>query len=217
MNLSMNQTGVTLDLGVQAFRHNTIGADFATIVGSFGIRGEAGLRIPAKENRDEVYTPETDLRYVLGIDRSFGNFNLMVQYIGQWVHDFTDMPDLMLFDESGEIPIIDSSMYYLIPDMLNEQVHGFNRLIYGQTHRVSHTFSVRPSVALFHSTVNAEVYLMYNISTEDLMVMPKLSYSISDNWKITLGGQYFSGPENSLNDLVSPVFNSGFLELKWSF
>ena len=127
------------------------------------------------------------------------------------------MPDLMLFDKSGEIPIIDSSMYYLIPDMLNEQVHGFNRLIYGQTHRVSHTFSARPSVSLFHSTVNAEVYLMYNINTEDLMVMPKLSYSISDNWKITIGGQYFTGPANSLNDLVGPVFNAGFLELRWSF
>ena len=217
INLSINQAGLTLDLGTEAFRHNTIGADFATIAGGFGIRGETALRIPAKENRDEVYTPETDLRYVLGVDRSFGNFSLMVQYIGQWVPDFTDMPDLMLLDESGEMPIIDSSNYYLIPDILNEQIHGFNRLIYGQTHRVSHTFSVRPALTLFHSTVNAEIYLMYNLTTEELMVMPKLAYGITDNLKLTLGGQYFSGPENSLNDFVAPVFNSGFLELKWSF
>jgi hypothetical protein len=216
-NLSMNLSGLTLDLEAKAFRHNTIGADFATMAGSFGIRGEAALRIPVKGDRNEVYTPNADLRYVLGIDRSFGNFNIMAQYIGQWVNDFADMPDLMLFDKSDAFPIPDSSMYDLIPGILNEQIHGFNRLIYGQTHRVSHTFSIRPSLALFHSTVNAEAFLMYNLSTEELTIMPKLSYSLSDNWKITLGGQYFSGPENTLNDIAGPVFNGGFLELRWSF
>jgi hypothetical protein len=215
--LNMSLSGLTLDLGAKAFRHNTIGIDFSTIAGTFGIRGEAGLRIPANQYRDEVYTPETDLRYVLGIDRSFGNFTLMLQYIGQWVPDFTNMPDLMMFNESGGFTLPDSSMYYLIPDILEEQIHGFNRLIYGQTHRVSHTVSARPSVALLYNTLNAEVYCMYNISTEELTVMPKISYNISDNLKISAGGQYFSGPKNTLNDLVGPVFNSGFLELKWSF
>jgi hypothetical protein len=70
---------------------------------------------------------------------------------------------------------------------------------------------------MLHSTLNAEVFCMYNLSTEELMVMPKISYNISDNWKISVGGQYFSGPENTLNNMVGPVFNSGFLELKWSF
>jgi hypothetical protein len=217
ISLDLNLSGLTLDLGAEAFRHNTLGVDFATSAGGFGIRGEAGLRIPVKDYRDEVFTPETDLRYVLGVDRSFGNFNMMIQYIGQWVPDFTDMPELMLFDESGELPLIDTSMYYLIPEILKEQIHGFNRLIYGQTHRLSHTISGRPSVALLYNTLNAEVICMYNLSTEELMVMPKISYNITDNWKISVGAQYFSGPENTLNDIVSPVFNGGFLEFRWSF
>jgi len=217
ISLDMNLSGLTLDLGAEAFRHNTLGVDFATSAGGFSIRGEAGLRIPFKDYRDEVFTPETDLRYVLGVDRSFGNFNMMIQYIGQWVPDFTDMPELILFDESGELPLIDTSMYYLIREILKEQIHGFNRLIYGQTHRLSHTISGRPSVALLYNTLNAEVFCMYNLSTEELMVMPKISYNITDNWKISVGAQYFSGPENTLNDIVGPLFNSGFLELKWSF
>ena len=217
VSLSMNLNGLFLNLGAEAFRHNTIGADFSTSAVGFSIRGEAGLRIPAKKFRDEIFTPGTDLRYVFGIDRSFGNFNFMVQYIGQWVPNFTDMPQLMLFNKSDEFPLIDTSMYEMMTEILQEQIHGFNRLIYGQTHRISHSFSVRPSIALFHSILNAEVFCMYNLSTEELMVMPKLSYYISDNWKITLGGQYFSGPTNTLNDIVAPVFNAGFLELKWSF
>jgi len=217
LSLSMNPTGLSLDLGAQAFRHNTFGVDFATMTGTFGIRGEAALRIPTHKYIDEVYTPKTDLRYVLEIDRSFGNFSLMLQYIGQWVPDFTDMPVLMLFDDSGELPIIDSSTYYLIPGILKQQISGFNRLIYGQTHRVSHTVSCRPSVTLLHSTLNAEIYGMYNTSTEELTIMPKISYSINDDWKISVGGQYFSGPKNTLNDMVGTVFNSGYIELKRSF
>jgi hypothetical protein len=217
VNLSMNRNGLFLDLGAEAFRHNTIGADFSTSAGGFSIRGEAGLRIPAKRSLGKIFTPETDLRYVLGIDRSFGNFNLMLQYTGQWVPDFTDMPQLMLFNGSDGPLLFDTSMYEMITEILHEQIHGFNRLIYGQTHRVSHSFSVRPSISLFHGILSAEAFCMYNLSTEELMVMPKLSYNISDNWKITSGGQYFSGPENTLNDIVGPVFNAGFLELKWSF
>jgi hypothetical protein len=217
LSLSMSMSGLSLDLGAKAFRHNTIGIDFAAQAGSFGIRGEAALRIPTSKYQDEIYTPDTDLRYVFGVDRSFGNFNFMIQYIGQWVPGFTDMPELMLFNDSGGFILPDTSMYNLIPDILKEQIHGFNRLIYGQTHRVSHTISGRPSIAMLHSTLNAEVFCMYNLSTEELMVMPKISYNISDNWKISVGGQYFSGPENTLNNMVGPVFNSGFLELKWSF
>jgi hypothetical protein len=187
------------------------------MAGSFGIRGEAALRIPTEKYRNEVYTPKNDLRYVFGVDRSFGNFNLMIQYIGQWVPDFTAMPELMLFDYTGEFNLPDSSMYYLIPLILKEQIKGFNRLIYGQTHRVSHTVSGRSSVALLHNNLNAEIFCMYNISTEELTVMPKITYNISDNWKISAGGQYFDGPKNTLNDLAGPVFNSGFLELKRSF
>jgi hypothetical protein len=216
-DLSMDLSGLVLDLSAQAFRQNTIGFDFSTMAGGFGIRGEAGLRIPTHAYADEVFTPETDLRYVLGIDRSFGNFTMMLQYIGQWMPGFKEMPQLILFDDADDFPVPDSSNYYLIPGIIKEQIGGFNRLIYGQTHRVSHAVSGRPAVVMFHNTLNAEIYCMYNISTEELSVMPKISYSISDNLKISAGGQYFSGPENTLNDMVGPVFNSGFIELKWSF
>jgi hypothetical protein len=127
-----------------------------------------------------------------GIDRSFGNFNLMIQYIGQWVPDFTAMPELMLFD-SDEFPVPDSSQYYLIPGILNEQISGFNRLIYGQTHRISHTVAGRPSVSLLHNTLNAEIYCMYNISTEELMLMPKVSYNITDNQTAVVRMSSFAG------------------------
>lgn len=217
-HLSMQVTGeIALDLMARAFRHNMIGTDFAANAGNFGIRGEAGLRILAESYRDEIFTAETDLRYVFGIDRSFRNFNIMVQYSGQWVPGYKDMPELMLFKRSGEIIIPDPSSFMEMPGMIAEQIEGFNRIIHGQTHRVSHTLSLRQSIALLHETVKIEAFAMYNLSSEEFTIMPELSYSLKDNWQISLGGQYFSGPENTLNDMIGPLFNGGFWELRRSF
>ncbi len=217
-HLGMEMTGdIAMDLTAAAYRHHTIGADFATVAGSFGIRGEAGLRIPVDEYRDKIYTPETDFRYVFGVDRSIGNFNIMVQYIGQWVPGYQGMPELMLFQQLEEMPFPETLSYTEIPAMIDEQIRGFNRIIHGQTHRVSHTFSLRPSMDLMYHTLKIDVFAMYNLSTEELTVMPKLTYSVTDYWSISLGGQYFGGPENTLNDMAGPVFNGGFLEVKRSF
>jgi len=217
-HLNMEMTGdIDMELAAAAYRHHTIGADFAAVAGSFGIRGEAGLRIPVNDYRDEIFTPETDFRYVFGVDRSFGNFNIMVQYIGQWVPDFHKMPELMLFRQSEEIPFPETLTYTEIPAMIDEQIKGFNRIIHGQTRRVSHTFSLRPSLDLMYHTLKIDVFYMYDLSTEELTVMPKLTFSVSDYWSISLGGQYFDGQENTLNDFVGPVFNGGFIEVKRSF
>jgi hypothetical protein len=217
-HLGMKMTGdIDMDLAAAAYRHHTIGADFAIVAGSFGIRGEAGLRIPVNDYRDKIFTPETDFRYVFGVDRSVGNFNIMVQYIGQWVPDYQEMPELMLFQESEEMTFPETLSYTEIPAMIDEQIKGFNRIIHGQTHRVSHTFSLRPSLDLMYHTLKIDVFAMYNLSTEEVTVMPKLTYSVSDYWSISLGGQYFDGPENTLNDFVGPVFNGGFLEVRRSF
>lgn len=216
-HLGLNMDGIVIDLSAKPYRHHMIGADFATVAGSFGIRGEAGLRIPVGKYRDEIYTPGTDFRYVFGVDRSVGNFNIMAQYIGQWVPGFQGMPELVLLQQSEGIPLPEPLSYTEIPAMIDEQIEGFNRIIHGQTHRVSHSISLRPSLDLLYHTLKIETFAMYNLSTEEFTLMPKLTYSVTDYWSISLGGQYFSGPENTLNDMVGPLFNGGFLEVRRSF
>ena len=216
-HMGLNIGGIVINLTARPYRHHLIGADFATVTGSFGIRGEAGFRIPSKEYRDEIYTPGTDLRYVFGVDRSIGNFNILVQYMGQWVPGYRDMPELVLLQQSDGIPFPEPLSYTEIPALIKEQVEGFNRIIHGQTHRVIHSLSIRPSLELMYHTLKIETFAMYNLSTEEFTIMPKLTYSVTDYWSISLGGHYFSGPENTLNDMTGPVFNGGFLEVRRSF
>jgi len=216
--LRMEMTGdIAMDLAAKVYRHNLIGADFATVAGSFGIRGEAGLRMPVDEYRNKIFTPRTDIRYVFGIDRTIGNLNIIAQYIGQWVPGYQEMPELILFHQSNGMLFQEQVSYAEIPAMIDSQIEGFNRIIHGQTHRTSHSFSLRPSLDLIYETFKIEAFAMYNISTRELTVMPRVTYRVTDCWNISVGGQYFSGPENTLNDMAGPLFNGGYLEVRRSF
>jgi hypothetical protein len=201
----------------RAFRQQTLGLDFSCGMGSFGVRGEAALIIPSNEYKDEIYAPGQNLRYVIGLDRMIGNFSILAMYIGQFVFDFTELP------VTGEIPDIDPvqiqnpAIWSMMGPMLDQQLRGFNSIIFNQTEEISHSIALRPSLSLFHELAEAEIFGLYNFSTEEWQIYPKLSWKVSDDLKLSIGGQYFEGPENSIYDMISPVFNGGFLEMRFTF
>ncbi len=208
---------LTIVMKSSAFRQQTLGLDFSSGMGSFGVRGEAALRIPASAYEDEVYTPCRDLRYVLGIDRSFGDLNILLMYLGQYVFDYKESV------VAGEIPEIDPQQlqnpaaWAMLGPMMDTQLRGFNRIIFTQTEKVIHTLAIRPSVSFFHEVAEMEIFGLYNFSTEEWHIYPKVTWKISDDLKLSLGGQYFEGPENTVYDMIAPVFNGGFLEFRYTF
>ena len=216
MNLDL-VSGLTLSLEPQAFRHTTIGADFATTAGMFGLRGELGMRITQKNYKEEIFAPQSDLRYVLGIDRSMGKFSLLVQYYGQWIPDFKSMPDLVMFSDSESLPIPEPFSFEELNKSLDDQIIGFNRLIFGQSHKVSHVLMIRPSVSLLFETLKCELFASYNLNTEEYNIDGRVSYKFNDHMGLTVGGQYFDGPAVSMYDMVRPVFSGGYIELRYSF
>ena len=101
--------------------------------------------------------------------------------------------------------------------MMDQQVAYFNRIIFNQTKEISHTLGVRPALTMFHGVSKIEFFGLYNFSTEEWSLHPRLTWDVSDNLKLSVGGQYFEGPEYTRSDLVAPVFNSGYFELRYSF
>jgi hypothetical protein len=101
--------------------------------------------------------------------------------------------------------------------MLEQQVAAFNRVIFDQTQEVAHTVAIRPALSMFHGVSKLEVFGLYNFSTEEWNLVPRLSWNATDNLKLSVGGQYFEGPENTRYELIAPVFNGGFFELRYSF
>ena len=207
----------TINMFSRAFRQQTLGLDFSCGMGSFGVRGEAALRIPASEYKDAIYTPRQDLRYVLGIDRMFGDLNIMIMYLGQYVFDYVESMVPGGLPEIDPLQLQDPLAWAMLGPMMDEQLKGFNRIIFSQTEKVSHSLAFRPSLSLFHEVAEAEIFGLYNFSTEEWHIYPKLTWRVTDDLKLSLGGQYYKGPGNSMYDMISPVFNGGFLELRYTF
>ena len=207
----------SIDLYARPFRQQTGGVDFSFGLGSFGARGEAAYREPEPGYKGEIFVPNRDLRYVLGIDRSFGIFNMMVMYSGQYVFDFEEMQMLESFPEIELEMLRQPAVWEMLGPVMDQQLAGFNRVIFDQTKEIMHSLAARPSISLFHNVLDLELFGLYNFSTEEWTLLPRLSWSVSDNLKLGIGGQYFEGPPNTRYDLIAPVFNGGFMELRYTF
>jgi len=105
----------------------------------------------------------------------------------------------------------------MLGPLMDQQLAGFNRVIFDQTQEIMHSLAARPAISLFHNVLALEVFGLYNFSTEEWTLLPRLLWSISDNLKMSIGGQYFDGPTNTRYELIAPVFNGGFLELRYTF
>lgn len=190
----------TISISDRAYKQQVIGADFSTTIGSYGLRGELAYRITGGDYEEMAYIPNPDIQYVLGVDKTIGDFNLIAQYIGRYVIDFTEL----------EIPT-DPAM------MINYESNHYNRLFAGQTDEIIHSVSLRVAQNLFYDLLTIEGFHMYNITTEELLLVLKITYSISDDLRISVGANSYFGKENSLYDLMSKSMSSGFFELKASF
>jgi hypothetical protein len=141
----------------------------------------------------------------------------MVMYSGQYVFDFEEMQDL------GDMPEIEPELlqqpavWGMLGPVLDQQLAVFNRVIFDQTKELSHSLAARPAISLFHNVLDLEAFGLYNFSTREWTILPRLSWSVSDNLKLGIGGQYFEGSPNTRYDLIAPVFNGGFMELRYTF
>jgi hypothetical protein len=207
----------TIDIYSRPFRQQTVGLDFSFGLESYSIRGEAAYREPTADYEGKTFVPNRDMRYVLEIDRSWGGFSLMISYIGQYVFDFEEM------QISGSIPEItpeqiqQPEIWGILGPMMDQQLARFNRIMFNQVEEISHSVALRPAVSMFHDVLNLDIYGLYNFSTEEWSLVPKLSWGISDNVKLSIGGQYLEGPPDTRFNEVAPVFNGGFLELRYTF
>lgn len=196
----INQDSVQIYLHKKAFRLHIFGGDFSTTVGSYGLRGELAYRYPFEDYSKNAYVPNPDFQYILGIDRDFGKFDIVLQYVGRYVQDFTEL----------QKPT--NPQYYM--DYYSELN---NRIFSGQLNEFSHSVSARGNIDLLFETLKIELLGMYNFTTSEIMLRPKLTYDVYDALSLSVGADYYYGDENTMFGLTSPLLNCIFVELKTSF
>ena len=188
-----------VELEGKPFREQVAGLDFETTAGAFGLRGEAAWR-HTWDYKTNYYRAWSDLRYVFGIDRTFGNLTLMLQYTGRYIPDYE--PPASPDDPAAS------------PD---EQMGYFNRMMFRQLDKVSHMLSLRPSLSMLHDNLQVECYGEYNITTKEYFIYPKIQWRASDMIRVTAGANVFHGDRNSLYDMVRPLMNGIFAEVRLTF
>jgi hypothetical protein len=179
---------------------HVVGADFSTTIGSIGFRGEFAYKDPHRDHKSNLYIPNPDLQYTIGCDKESGDFYIILQYIGRYVFDFTELTKPITPEE-----------------MMSYELSLNNRMFSSQQDEISHSISFRPAWKLMYETLNLELFGLYNFTTEELFLKPKASYYITDALKITLGGEIYTGPDNTLFGTIDSHLSSFFIELRTSF
>ncbi len=186
---------------LKSYRMHVIGADFATTVGSTGLRGEIAYRRPHGDYRESPYIINPDLYYVLGLDREFpGNLSLIFQYLGRYVIDFEELPPP---PGPSLLPIY--------------QLEEKNRLLASQQFELSHALSLRIAKSFLYETLDVELMGYVNLTSEEFFLKPKVTYEITDALKLVAGGEWYQGPADTLFDLMDPFLSAFFGELRLSF
>ncbi len=190
---------------------NTIGLDFAFPVNFWIIRGEMAYNI-TDDYKPNMHIPNPDIAYVTGIERNFFGVTTILQYIGKYTLDFTELQEPVLSDPTNPLAQIQYA-----EEMIVSESTLFNRKNFSQQEETNHAIVLSLNKALAYDTWNVELAGYYNITSEELMIRPKIKWKITDDLSASLGGAYMSGPENSVFNYSAPVLSGLFAELKATF
>ena len=194
--------GPFIEIFPKSYRMHVLGADFSTTVaGSFGLRGEMAYRNPHEDYEKNAHIPNPDLQYIIGIDKEiFSNVSMVLQYMGRYVIDFTEL-------KKPKSPSL-NPLY---------ELEFKNRMIAFQQHELSHSLFCRAEWKQLHETLRLEIAAMGNLTTEEFLLRPKVAYDIADALTFILGGELYSGPNDTLFGSIDAHLSAVFTELKISF
>jgi len=201
-----------LSLTPKAYRMHVIGGDFSTTAGAYGLRGEVAAKIPTGDYENTAYIPHPFGQLVLGVDRSFGDFSVLVQYAGLYVYKYKDLNNPVLADASDPY----ARMAYQVA-LTNESMAKLNRQFTGTTDEFSHSITANVQWNTMHETLHLKLSGFYNITTEEYAVVPNAGYDIADAISLNIGGRYLDGKDGSLDKLVKHMMSDIYTELKISF
>ena len=174
------------------------GADMATAIGSYGLRGEIAYTKTKDSDGTNPGIKNSNIFGVLGVERTFdGNFNVNVQYLHRYIVDFRDPSS---FATAGEQALAQNVAIY--NNQLKESLGGA---------------SLRLNYKMMNETLDTELVVVNWFYSESYgFVRPKISYAFSDAFRGTIGYEKYYGPTASLFGRMKDM-SSGFAELRWLF
>lgn len=182
-------------IGLSHHRIHGAGADFVYVHRSWGFRGE-GAYVHTKNpmgRRRDIQTPYAF--YVLGVEKDFGdNTSLIVQYYGRRVFH----------------------RYETISGLVDDQIALYNALFTSQLDTWQNGISVRFNKKWWNNTLDLDLTYAINFERTNWLLRPKVTYDLTDEWKIMVGGEIYKGNDVSQFGFLEDN-TTAFAEVRWSF
>jgi len=173
-NLALDLSGIARGLLLRHPRIRVLGGDVATVVGRFGLRGEAAYTSTADSHGDDPEIRNSFFRGVVGGDRTFLEyFNVNAQYVLQVVTQFHD-PTAVVDGDTRALAIQSA-------------------LASNQWDRVQHGATLRFSDKWLNETLEAEVSAAFFGPTAEWLVRGRVHYALTDRWQALMGFDRFDG------------------------
>jgi len=207
-------------LKMKPYKIRVAGMDFETSIGRAGLRGEAAWSEPELSYTENEYVPLPEIKWVTGLDASFGNLRITCEYSGKSVLEYTPSPvDPIIGTEPDYSKLMELIMTpgFDLQEYMRLQVGAFNRLYNYQLEKNYHSASLRLESDLFYGKALPSLFTMYNFTSRDLLIIPEIKVKPSDGLTITIGAEIYSGKKNSLYDIVDDFMTSIYVGLRADF
>lgn len=211
-----------LSLRERPYRIRMAGLDLSLPLGAWIFRAEGAWQQSLEERTGREFVPFPELAYSAEIERSLGNFDLIAGYYGKHILEFeeTSAPPSLSPDRDYLMRLIQQQVadpLESIDAVIRNQVTAFNRLYNYQLEATYHSAFLVLRGHFLHNLLEASLPLVYNVTTEEWILQPQVSWKPADGLEITGGFNGMYGAEGSLYDLVGPVLNAGYLSMKVTF
>lgn len=219
---SMTFQPAALNIREEAYRIRMLGMDLSVPLGSWILRAEGAWQQTAEMHEEHEYLPFPELSYTAELERSGTYFTLLSGYYGKYILDYTtpETEPSLDIDQDQFFQLMQQGMVLnegTINGLITGQIDAFNRLYNYQLEEYYHTVFLICKVNLWNDVLEFTLPAIYNITAEEWILRPGISYSPADGVKISGGFSGLYGRENSLYNMVGPVLNAGYLSLKLTF
>lgn len=185
------------ELILKSHRIRVVGADAATKVGRYGLRGEAAYTFTEDGAGTDPNVKNPFFFMVVGGDRTFlEHLNVNLQYLLHVVTAYRSP--------------------FQIQDPLTREVAVQADLLTNQLDRVQHSFSLRVSNRWLNETLQAELAGLVSAQRFGWALRPRVTYALSDHWRAAVGADIFGG--NRLSFLGNLRDNTtAFVEIRCTY
>jgi hypothetical protein len=202
-----------------AYDQQVFGFDFSTSLGEVAtLRGEAAYRRPyGYAGVIDGHIAYPDLQYVAGIDHNFGSLSVILQYMGRYAMDWQKQNGPAMPLNASVLLMEPMSNQTSVTSVINSQLAKINQILFSQTAQIQHLGTLRFEWLGAHDTLSISSLCMYNFTTREWVVTPRIGYHLSDALMAYAGAQIFHGPTDTLFGLIDAQLSAGYVELRYTF